>query len=266
MPTQADEPRETRSKHDVKKFERAEARLFEVVKRTTEVNGYGDLEMQYATREFVRGLIRGEISLERLIERSYKHKNGFNKIVLFDQAGHKLRFHIYKANEGDENVHDHRWACMHSLVLDGSLPADYLAVVDESHPHAEVYIDHKYSKSGKGYRVDVLGEAHIVVAEHKKHPAGSVYKMTSRELHRIVATEAPAATLVFTEPVPTERKWCHLYATKPIAESTQGEVVEQRLSVSEMRDALVRLERLLSKQIRAKAAACKKDARSRGWA
>lgn len=236
-----------------KKTDGTEVLILDLVEQHTKDGQYGSSPMLFAVRQMVRALQRGELSLENALQRSYRHKNGFLKVVLADHAGRKLRFHSYLPDEGDENIHDHRWAMMHSMVLDGALPAQYLQVAAPEEEGAIRYIDHEYRKVGEDYRVTERGEAFLKVHDEAMHVAGTTYSMTSRQLHRILASEAPAATLVFTEPVPVERPWCHLYASNAIKESTMGVVHEERLTRGEMLLAIHRLERHLSLLLRMKA-------------
>ena len=246
--------------------QRTEDCLLDLVEHQTNGGEYGSTRMLSAVQHFVRSILRGELSLYGVSIRSYRHKNGFLKIVLAEGAGRKLRFHSYLPGEGDENIHDHRWAVMHSMVLDGALPAQYLSIAEPDEEGAARYVDHHYAKVGSDYRVAQRGESFLKVDEEVVHESGTTYAMTSRQLHRILRTEASVATLVFTEPVPVERPWCHLYASHPICECSMDVVHEERLSSGDLLSALHALDRHLSRTLRARTMPCGSIERKAGVA
>ena len=69
----------------------------------------------------LQGLLADEQALQAVAARSYVHGNGFVKVVLLDEHGHKLRLHIWFAGSAcEENIHDHRWSAR-STVKFGSM-------------------------------------------------------------------------------------------------------------------------------------------------
>ena len=72
----------------------------------------------------LQGLLADEQALQAVAARSYVHGNGFVKVVLLDEHGHKLRLHIWFAGSAcEENIHDHRWSFA-SHVLVGTLNSE----------------------------------------------------------------------------------------------------------------------------------------------
>jgi hypothetical protein len=181
------------------------------------------------------------------MEQSYIHKNGFQKIVLGRKSGFAMRFHRYLPGKGDQNVHDHRWSRMDSLVLEGSLPTDYLQYSELTDPGAEKWERHEYCKAGDDYIVKHRGETCLATDEFVQHSAGELYSMDAERLHRILPTTEPVATLVVTHPVPVERVWCNLYQ-KHIIEELEP-VHEVRLTKQQMISSLKHLDSLLTNQI-----------------
>lgn len=204
-------------------------------------------KMVKKVRAYVRSLLNGTTPLDDVMEQSYIHANGFQKIVLGRKSGYALRFHRYIPGEGDQNVHDHRWARMDSLVLEGSLLADYLGYCEPDDEGAEKWERHEYRKAGDDYIVKHQGVAYLKPDECKPHPTGELYSMDAKRLHRILPANEAVATLVVTHPVPEERVWCNLYQ-KHIIEELEP-VHEVRLTRSQMIESLTHLEQLLTQQI-----------------
>ena len=204
-------------------------------------------QMAKKVRAHVRSLLSGRKPMDDIMEQSYIHKNGFQKIVLGRKSGFAMRFHRYLPGQGDQNVHDHRWSRMDSLVLEGSLQADYLVYCDSADDGAEKWERHDYRKAGDDYIVNHQGETYLVPDERVHHPKGELYSMDAKRLHRILPATEPVATLVVTHPVPKERVWCNLYQKHVIEELEP--VHEIRLTRQEMVASLSHLERLLTLQI-----------------
>jgi hypothetical protein len=220
-------------------------------------------EMIRRVRTYVRSLLNGTTPMDEVLASSYVHKNGFQKIVLGRKNGYAVRFHRYIPGVGDQNIHDHRWSRMDSLVLEGGLSADYLCYAESTDERAERWQRHIYTKTddGEGYIVEHQGETYLKLDQHTLHPTGCLYSMNARRLHRILPAGESVATLVVTHPVPLNRVWCNLYQKHIIEEL--GPVHEVRLSRSQMATALTLLERLLTRQLVCEA---KKDTAQGAWA
>jgi hypothetical protein len=77
-----------------------------------------------------RGLLYGAVEqilgsaddLDAIAGRSYRHVNGFTKIVLWEASdtGAKLRVHVWSPHSPSSDVHDHYWD-FSSLVLQGAV-------------------------------------------------------------------------------------------------------------------------------------------------
>ena len=211
---------------------------------------FSDRNVIRRVREFVRIAISDPRILSNIKNNSYIHKNGFRKVVLAKELGYALRFHFYLVDDGDENIHDHRWRKMHSLILNGKLTAEYFHAVENG---GELYHRHIYSKTGNdiAYKVRYTGDTQrLAVVERVKHNSGEYYSMTSKEMHKIVASNEPVSTLVLTEPVPEERTWCNLYNKHVISEAHDKETNERKLTYAELQESLTQLEHYLSESLR----------------
>mgnify|MGYP003991648153 CR=1 FL=1 len=204
-------------------------------------------QMVKKVRAYVRSLLNGTTTMDGVMDQSYIHKNGFQKIVLGRKSGFAMRFHSYLPDEGDQNVHDHRWSRLDSLVLEGSLPADYLVYSEPTDCGAEKWERHEYCKAGDDYVVKHQGETYLAPDERVLHSTGELYSMDAKCLHRILPATEPVATLVVTHPVPAERVWCNLYQ-KHIIEELEP-VHEVRLTRQQMMASLTHLEELLTQHI-----------------
>ena len=204
-------------------------------------------QMIKKVRTYVRSLLNGTSPMDEIMELSYIHKNGFQKIVLGRKSGFAMRLHRYLPGEGDQNVHDHRWSRLDSLVLEGSLPTNYLAYSKPNNCDAEKWERHEYCKAGDDYVVKHQGETYLAPDVCVHHSTGELYSMDAKRLHRILPATEPVATLVVTHPVPAERVWCNLYQKRIIEELEP--VHEVRLTHQQMMASLKHLERLLTQQI-----------------
>ena len=198
-------------------------------------------------KSYVDHLISGMIPLDEVMEQSYIHKNGFQKIVLGRCGGFALRFHRYIPGVGDKNIHDHRWSRMDSFVLEGNLTADYLYQSSYKLDSSIKFQHHTYTKIGQDYIVKHKGESYLGIRNQTSHPTGCLYSMTSKQLHRILPSDNPVGTLVVTHPVPQDRVWCNLYQKYVIEELEP--VHEERLTHEQMMISLTHLSFLLSQHI-----------------
>ncbi len=210
-------------------------------------------QMIKQVRGFVRNLLNGTKPMDDVMEQSYIHKNGFQKIVLGRKNGFAMRFHRYLPGEGDQNVHDHRWSRMDSFVLEGNLCSDYLAYCNPKASKSEKWERHVYQKSGDDYVVKHMGNTYLRPDECVLHRTGELYSMDAKQLHRILPALEHVATLVVTHPVPKERVWCNLYQQHVIEE--QEPVHETRLTREQMLASLAHLEHLLTQQLERNATA-----------
>lgn len=154
-----------------------------------------------------------EAAFERVLEESYRHNNGFHKLVMRTfPDGTKIRMHLYEpAKVPKEHVHDHRWAFT-SAVLAGHLRMDRFEYADSSNV---VYDAFRYSadKTGGRFGLEPIGKRAIRFVEECVFRAGDVYRMQPEELHRIQArsrSSSPTITLMTTHPPVSST--CHLYA------------------------------------------------------
>ena len=135
-----------------------------------------------------------EAQLQSIARRSYRHGNGFLKIVLLEN-GYKLRLHIWlPGTPCEENVHDHRWSFA-STVLCGSLRSELFAYLGED-PAGE-FREFRYEQR----QAKPVGRARLLRLSTEVYRAGDAYCLPREVLHRIAHHgENLVATLMCSAP------------------------------------------------------------------
>ncbi len=147
---------------------------------------------------------------------SYRHPNGFNKIVLASTAtGVKLRLHVWQLL-GDElqvdpHIHNHRWNFA-SRVLVGELRWEEFSVAKE---HGDEYFSYEYEPTGSGFSLKALGKQLLCMERQGCTQAGEVYVVDHMVPHRVtIASNRIAATLVLQSSPLTSRN--RVFSREPI--------------------------------------------------
>jgi hypothetical protein len=170
----------------------------------------------------LRALIADPAALAVIAERSYRHVNHFDKIVLVDSgdlAGYRLTLHLWdppytEAEIRDELIHDHRFSFW-SNILTGEL-------VSENFDRAEAgegvrfqqyrYVPEKLAESTQSNFYQFVGDAPLVRTEPARELAGRSYYLYYERIHRVVLpTEHMTCTAVLRGP--RERNHSNVYNT-----------------------------------------------------
>ncbi len=181
----------------------------------------------------VRSIINNDTLWGNALTNSYRHENGFHKIVLMEGEYFKLRLHHFgtTAKIPMENIHDHRWP-FSSAILSGELKMDLFQRSDILSATEEVihYI-YKSDKSTDKYETVKIGNTHLEKIDTRIYYPGDTYLMRTDELHRITNQDGDqSVTLILTgKPISKE---CNLYARRPIVEEEKNLV---HYSSSELR-------------------------------
>lgn len=142
---------------------------------------------------------------------SYRHANGFDKIVLCSSEHYKLRLHVYGADRKEEiaeNVHDHRWRFA-SAVLNGVLTMDMFGEGPGESFQQYVY---NSDKSSGECGAEHVGPATLTKIGTMQYMSGEAYCMDTIEKHRIVSCRNNAITLMLTgSPISDV---CNLYSPR----------------------------------------------------
>jgi hypothetical protein len=167
----------------------------------------------------VRTIMNDNSLWQKALQNSYRHENGFHKIVLMDGEYFKLRLHHFGATSKIpmENIHDHRWPFA-SSILSGELKMDIFQRTDSTSDSEEVHhFIYKSDKSNGEYKTEEVGLAYLEKIEQRTYYPGETYLMRTDELHRITNQDGDESiTLILTgKPISKE---CNLYARREIKE------------------------------------------------
>jgi hypothetical protein len=143
------------------------------------------LSKNYNLNEIVTKIINDDKAFYDVLDNSYKHENGFHKLVLLSGKSFKLRMHVFgRADEVPmENVHDHRWN-FSSSIIKGSLKMEMYEINDNK---GISLFHYKYNsnKSENSYQVDYLGKKRVNLKKLRVYSEGDSYFMQTNEFHRI---------------------------------------------------------------------------------
>lgn len=192
--------------------------------------------------DLIRFILEDETAFRQCLERSYKHANGFDKIVLMQGSAFKLRLHLYGSADTTviaENVHSHRWPFA-SSILHGSVMMDMFRWPERqticTGDDVETFVQYVYhSDKQKGFFETVrIGPAALKRTSSIQYHRGQTYSMNVHDMHRIVSCHNRAITLMLTgKPVSTT---CDLFSPRP--ELLQGETSIVRYDENELRSKL----------------------------
>lgn len=150
--------------------------------------------------------------LEKVAAQSYRHANGFSKLVLADSEVGRLRLHIWEPGAAsEENIHEHRWHFA-SVVMTGAIESEiWVDAFDRDAPTFEEFIYEV--RAGRASRRPV-GHTRAACARTAVRQAGDAYYMLPGVMHRITRTNGVTATLVFT--TAASRSWNRMLADKGV--------------------------------------------------
>lgn len=140
--------------------------------------------------------------------RSYRHANGFTKLVLTDSVIGRLRLHVWEPGAvAEENIHEHRWHFA-SAVLAGTMESEIW--VDSFDRDAPTFPEFIYHVRDRGATRRPVGRTRVTCSRSVIRQAGEAYFMPPGVLHRITGTSGLTATLVFT--TAPSRAWNRMLA------------------------------------------------------
>jgi hypothetical protein len=157
--------------------------------------------------------------LSEVLKQSYRHHNGFHKIVLNKGALFKLRLHIFTSIPAIdipmENIHNHRWNFASQVIM-GKLKME---IFQKSSDGQHLFFDHNYRPANGEikYQVELLGLSRLQLIEERVFKAGESYYMNCEELHRIVNYPNEKVVTVVMTGAPTNNN-CKLYSSNIFSE------------------------------------------------
>lgn len=177
-------------------------------------------------------LLTDDAFAAQVAARSYRHGNGFLKVVLLDQ-GFKLRLHLWLPGVAcEENIHDHRWSIA-STILAGELHSEIWTDAANDGQFDLQGSEYRYQAATNGQQAQAipLHDSPLALARRTRCPAGSHYSLPPATLHRICSHGRQlVATLMCSGPAIAGH-------TRLIAgrDGLLPEVAARRLSVAELR-------------------------------
>lgn len=143
----------------------------------------------------LRNLLSQKESMQMIARNSYKHGNGFYKLVLAETEDFKLRLHVWEEGQAaEENIHEHRWHFA-STILYGQLQSE--AYEESFSPQAKSYREYVYqTQNGRAHKME-LGPCRLQCTASSVRQRGDSYSMKPGVLHRIISNNGHAtATLM----------------------------------------------------------------------
>ena len=166
---------------------------------------------------------------------SYYHENGFHKIVLLSGSNFKLRLHHFGASAKVpmENIHDHRWPFV-SSILHGQLNMDIFEVTEANSNAEELHhFVYNSNKETGFYSTELQGVTYLQRSESRSYCAGDQYLMLPNELHRIKnQSGAESITLILTGK--PQSRLCNLYAKRNVLEKENATCAYSKAKLSRM--------------------------------
>jgi len=164
-------------------------------------------------------VLNNETLLNDILDNSYRHHNGFHKIVLCKGALFKIRLHVFmNMPEIDipmENIHNHRWNFA-SQIIKGKMKMEIFKRGLEGDKY---FFDYKYrpANGGGNYEVDLLGLSALEMIEERVFHSGESYYMDCDELHRIVNFPNEKVVTIVMTGIPNNKE-CKLYSKNIFSE------------------------------------------------
>ncbi|QKG25459.1 hypothetical protein [Actinomadura verrucosospora] len=138
-----------------------------------------------ATRRLLCAALRDERWMAEMLAASYRHPNGFDKIVLLADAGCQLRLHVWRDDACEtrvENVHNHRWDFSSVLLLGGYRFQEFVPDPDGPDFHTYGYAS---ERGAAEYSLEPLGPRGLTCSFDAHLGPGTSYTLASDVLHRV---------------------------------------------------------------------------------
>jgi hypothetical protein len=196
-------------------------------------------------RSVIDGRLRDSRQLMDAAGGSYRHDNGFWKIVLVETEWYKLRAHLWLEHQQEPaqpNIHNHRWH-FSSVLLRGGYVQELFAICEAEEDGIPVR-SWRYSPSAEGIAGDVeeRGAARLKRVAQSTCQAGDCVVLAADELHRVISVK-DATTISIVLNGPSVRADTDVY--------TQGrltllpENIERRLTAPELERAVAEVSHAL---------------------
>lgn len=183
-------------------------------------------------------LLRDDKRLAAAAAGSYRHPNGFEKLLLFESSSNwKFLLHSWDRESFEEafaaeHEHNHRWPFV-TLILRGSYRFESFDIT--ANPSGDAYL-YRYMSAGPSSVYSLLdaGKADSRLALSADLRAGSVCLSNSATVHRVVPVDFPLMTLFVQGP--PDRTETSVVTHEPATKT--GEIALERFTADEWRERL----------------------------
>lgn len=174
----------------------------------------------------------------RMLDESYYHLNGFDKIVLINRSNFKIRLHNFLPRPEKrpmENIHDHRWNFA-SAMLKGSFKTDLFTngVKQDLKTQSYTYYSDKLNDK---YETVYNGEVFLEKLKTLKISQGDNYFIPSDALHRINGMNADGTVTIIVTGPPINNT-CQFYASRLMEEEEKNLVKHDPLYLQNLLTAI----------------------------
>jgi hypothetical protein len=156
---------------------------------------------------FLREIVSNEETLASVARQSYRHDNGFWKVVIGHRGPVKLRVHIWNnlsmGPSGDSNIHNHRWD-FSSLLLCGGYRQQIFSINEFEAPGIRVSHFQYYPRvfermdSGEDY-LTFIDRTSLQLVENRMWNSPEILDVPSTTLHRVLIHEDTFVASLFLQ-------------------------------------------------------------------
>jgi hypothetical protein len=211
--------------------------------------------LQTALRQFLDGgcfarlldgPLRHRADLEEVAARSYRHDNGFWKIVLAETDSYKVRAHVWfpreKARFATSNIHNHRWN-FSSILLCGGYEQDLFARCGDEVGSIPVRAwTYHPGHEGAAQKVVEQEGARLKRLSRTRYGKGDDVTLGAEELHRVITNDDVLTASVFVNGR-ANRSITEVYNERSAAVLPDN--LERRLTPAELENTTNELRRVL---------------------
>jgi|SRR5271157_254917 len=173
-----------------------------------------------APERLIHEILADREALSRIASRSYRHANGFDKILLFDsrQAGaYRLSIHHWYSAHGespskDEPIHNHRFSFW-SHIFRGTMSASVYTECDCAEEGSAFLPRYRYlpTSTGNVHTCKYDREACVKRVASTTYSTGDVYYLNYKILHRVHAPGYGQRLCTFVLRGPREQEYAETY-------------------------------------------------------
>jgi len=142
--------------------------------------------------KMMKRALRDKKLLQELSLQSYKHPNGFYKIILHRGSKGSLRLHFWNNPDDKSDLHDHFWD-LQSVILFGEFESSVYSESEEG----ESFLHYNLVKNeGPNFTLIKIGPKNIQLQERNILKQNDLHKLSCEKTHWFYAKTPKAATLL----------------------------------------------------------------------